>query len=354
MLFWTRRVAAATACVSILLGPIALAGCSSGSNSTVVHNPPLSTFGGKSTARSAVQSAILVANTSNGIAVSGGPAPAAMGRRVLDVMRGRRISAATGACTNGTKTSQVSNSDGSATITTDLYYDALCAALEEEQVLNVVTPGNPVTSANGTVTTYDRSAAVTSYHTITITATNTASLQTVNYNDAAATTVGSAAIAAVGASCTGAANSPTMTCTAAMYGTTANATFGQAIATSGTTGTGGANNSVTVNIAYYGSGITGITQSNGSWTVTGASAFNAGSGTYSYSSTGSSGNGTLSLTDSLYTYTVTGTLTATGLTVTIVRIGDPIATATIDKAGNGLITYADGSTDTVWGEVIDV
>ena len=353
MLYSPRRVAA-TASVSILLGSIVLAGCSSGSNATVTHNPPLSTFGGKSTARSAVQSAILIADTSTGIAVTGGPAPAAMGRRVLDVMRGRRISAATGACTNGQKTSQVNNADGSATITTDLYYDALCATLEEEQVLNVITPGSSVTSANGTVTTFDHAAAVTSYHTITITASNTASVQTVNYNDSAALTVGGTAIAAVGATCTGAANSPTMTCSAAMYGTTANATFGQAIATSGTAGTGGANNSVTANIAYYGSGITGITQSAGSWTVTGASAFNSGSGTYTYTSTGASGNGNLSLTDSLYTYTVTAKLAATGLTVTIVRIGDPIATATIDTAGNGLITYADGSTDTVWGEVIDV
>ncbi|HEV2644261.1 MAG TPA: hypothetical protein VGT98_16225, partial [Candidatus Elarobacter sp.] len=339
---------------SILLGSIALAGCSSGSNTTVTHNPPLSTFGGKSTARSAVQSAILIADTSTGIAVTGGPAPAAMGRRVLDVMRGRRISASTGACINGQKTSQVANADGSATITTDLYYDALCVTLEEEQVLNVITPGSSVTSANGTVTTFDRAAAVTSFHTITITASNTASVQTVNYNDSAALTVGGTAIAAVGATCTGAANSPTMTCSAAMYGTTANATFGQAIATSGTAGTGGANNSVTANIAYYGSGITGITQSAGSWVVTGASAFNSGSATYTYTSTGASGNGNLTLTDSLYTYTVTAKLAATGLTVTIVRIGDPIATATIDTAGNGLITYADGSTDTVWAEVIDV
>jgi hypothetical protein len=354
MLYSPRRVAAASAAVSVLFGSIALAGCSSGNNATVTHNPPLSTFGGKSTARSAVQSAILVADTSTGIAVPGGPTPASMGRRVLDIMR-RHVSASTGVCTNGSKTSTVNNSDGSTTSTTDLYYDALCTTLEEEQVLNVVTPGSATTAANGTVTTFDRSAAVTSYHKITITASNASSQQTVIYNDSAAATVGGAALAAVGATCTGAPNSPTMTCSVAMYGTAGNATFGQAIATTGTAATtAGANNTVVVNITYYGTGITGIAQSSGSWVITGSAGFNIANGTYSYTSTGSSGNGTLSLADSLYTYTVTGKLTAAGLTVTIVRNADPIATATVDTAGNGLITYADGTTDTIWGEIIDV
>jgi hypothetical protein len=138
-----------------------------------------------------------------------------------------------------------------------------------------------------------------------------------------------------------------------MYGTAGTTTFGQTLATSGTAGASGANNSVTLSISYYGAGITGIGQSSGSWIVTGVNSFNVASGTYSYSSSGTTGNGTLSLTDSLYTYTVTGKLTATGLTVMIVRNADPIATATIDAAGNGTVNYSDGSTDSVWGEVVD-
>jgi hypothetical protein len=359
MLYRTRRAAAAIACVS-LLGPTALAGCSSGSNATVTHNPPLSTFGGKSTARSAVQTAILVSATSNGIAVANGPTPANIARRVLDVMHGRRISAATGPCTNRSKTSQVTNTDGSVTTTTDLYYDAACASLEEEQVITVTTPGDPVTSASGTVTTFSTAAAVTSYHKLSITATNTPSAtvggpssQSVTYNDAASLTVGGAVVAAVGATCTGAPNSPTMNCTAAMFGTAGSATFGQALSDTGTAGTGGAQNSVVVSVTYFGSGITGIGQASGNWGVSGAPGFNTGSGNYKYTTTGSSGTGTFSLTDALYTYTVTGTLTAAGLAVTIVRNTDPIATATVDVAGNGIITYADGSTDVIWGEVVD-
>lgn len=359
MFYSSRRVAAATAAVSILLGPIALAGCSSGSAATVTHNPPLSTVGGKSTARSAVQSAILVADAATGLAFPGGPTPAAIARHVLDAMQGRRTSAATGACINGTKQSSVDNADGSRTDTTDLYYDALCTTLEEEQVLNIVTPGNPRTPVNGTVTTFDHSGAVTSFHKLAITASTAAAtsttpaMQTVNYNDSVSQSSGTAPLAAVGATCTGAPSSPTMTCNAAMYGTAGTTTFGQTLATSGTAGTGSANNSVTVNVTYYGAGITGIAQSSGAWVVTGVNGFNIANGTYSYSSSGTTGNGTLSLTDSLYTYTVTGKLTATGLTVTIVRNADPIATATIDAAGNGTVNYSDGSTDTVWGEVVD-
>jgi hypothetical protein len=354
MLYSTRRVGAAAASLSILIGAFALAGCSTGSNATVTHNPPLSTFGGKSTARSAVQSAILVAGISNGLAFPGGPSPASVSRRVLDMMQGRRISAATGPCTSGSKTSQTTASDGSTTRTTDLYYDALCTALEEEQVLTVVTPGDPVTAANGTVTTFDHAAAVTSYHKLTITASNTTGTQTVNYNDAASTTVGGTVIAAVGATCAGATNSPTMNCTAAMFGTAGSATFGQTFSTTGTAGTGGAKNTVNVAVTYFGAGITGITQSSGTWVILGAGGFNIANGTYSYSTTGATGSGTLSLTDSLYTYTVTANLTGSGLAVTIVRNADPIATATVDAAGNGVITYADGTTDVIWGEVVDV
>ena len=60
----------------------------------------------------------------------------------------------------------------------------------------------------------------------------------------------------------------------------------------------------------------------------------------------------MALADTVYTYTETATLSATGLSVTIVRGTDPIATALIDVAGNGTINYADGSTDVVAAGVV--
>lgn len=357
MLNSTRHVAAA-ACVTLIAGSIGLSGCSTGSNMTVTHNPPLSTFGGRSTARSAVQTAILVASTSTGIAVPGGASPAAIARQVLDMMRGRRIAAvtggSTGACTSGSKTSQVTNSDGSATRTIDLYYDAACATLESEQIIKIVTPGSTVTPASGTLTTYDTSGNVTSHHQFSATATNATGTQTVNISDAAATTVGGTAIAAYGATCVGATNSATMTCSVAQYGTVGT-TFGQTLSTSGTAAaTPGGNNTVSVGVNYYGAGISGIAQSGANWVITGTGAFNSASGSYTYTSTGATGAGTLSLADGLYTYTITATLSATGLAVTIVRGTDPIATATVDRAGDGTISYADGTSDVIAGGLVGV
>ena len=354
MLYSTRRVVTAAASASILIGSIVLAGCSSGSNATITHNPPLSTFGGKSTARSAVQSAILVASTSNGNAVPGGPTPASIARSVLAAIRGRHVSAATGPCVNGKKSSQATQANGSTTTTTDLYYDALCATLEEEEIVNIDTLTGPTTTGTGTISTLDRTGALTSYHQLAISSSNDPATQTVNVTDTASATVGGTALASVGTSCTGAQNSATMTCSAAMYGTSGSTTFGQALALTGTAGTGGANNGVTFNLAFYGAGITGISLTTNGWTVTGVSAFNSATGSYSYTTTGTTGSGTFSLTDALYTYTVTGTLSATGLAVTIVRNTDPIATATVDRAGNGSITYADGTSDVIWGNVVGV
>ena len=352
MLYSPRRVAAAAGLS--LLASIVLAGCSSGSNVTVTHNPPLSTFGGRSTARSAVQSAILLVDTSSGNAVPGGPTPAGIARRVMAMAAGRKPSVSSGACINGRRTSQNTLPDGSTTTTTDFYYDALCATLEEEEIVNIDSRATATTTGTGSITTYDRTTTVTSYHKLTLSSTNSSTSQTVVYNDAASATVGGTVIAAVGATCTGAPNSPTMTCSAAMYGTSGVGTFGQSMATTGTAGTGGAKNSVSVNVTFYGAGITGIGQSSGSWVVLGAAGFNSATGTYGYTTTGPTGSGTLSLTDALYTYTVTGNLTATGLAVTIVRNTDPIATATVNAAGDGAITYADGTSDVIWAGVVGV
>ena len=354
MLYSSRRVATAAASVSILVGSIVLTGCAGGSNETITHNPPLSTLGGRSTAQSAVQSAILVADTATGNATPGGPTPAGIMRRVLDMMRGRHVSAvASGPCVNGKKSSQAIQSNGSTTTNTYFYYDALCATLEEEELINIDTLTGPATTGTGTIVTYDRTGTLTSYHKLTLSSTNSSTAQTVVYNDAASATVGGTPIAAVGATCAGAPNSPTMTCTAATFGTSGGLTFGQQISQAGTAAaTAGANNTVSVSVTFFGTGITGITQSSGSWIVLGAAGFNTGTGTYTFTTTGPTGSGTFSLTEGLYTYTVTGNLTATGLAVTIVRNTDPIATATVDQAGNGTITYADGTSDVIWAGVV--
>ncbi|MBV9408559.1 MAG: hypothetical protein JO164_07030, partial [Candidatus Eremiobacteraeota bacterium] len=118
-------------------------------------------------------------------------------------------------------------------------------------------------------------------------------------------------------------------------------------------GGGNATNSI-VETFYIGT--LAISEISGIWSVTGAAGFNTSTGSFGFTSAGTTGTGTFSMTDVLYTYTATGTLASTGLTVTITEgtttPATPIATATVDAGGNGKISYADGSSETIWGSMI--
>ena len=71
-----KRVPAVVA-TALLLAASGLTGCSSGTApGTVVHTPALKTTGGRATARSMVQAAIIATETSNGLALPGGLTPA--------------------------------------------------------------------------------------------------------------------------------------------------------------------------------------------------------------------------------------------------------------------------------------
>jgi hypothetical protein len=353
MPIWTRNVAAASS-AAVMLASLGLTGCSTTQNGVVTHNPPLSTFGGKSTARSGVQSAILVAQVAGGLALPGGPTPANIARRVLS-LRPSVSGASTGACNNGTKSSQVTNGDGSVTTTTDLYYEAACATLESEEVITVVKPGATTTTGSGSVTTYDKTGTVTSYHKLTLSlapASTGTGAEDLSISDTYAASNGGTTLGNLGADCVGTPNSPTMSCSVAQNGIASTQGFGQSFTLTGTAGTGGAKNTATITGAYFDGNGLSIAFSDPTWTVNGASQFNTFTATYSYSGTGASGSGTLTLADTVYTYTETATLSATGLTVTIVRGTDPIATATVDVAGNGTISYADGTSDVIAGGLV--
>ena len=359
-----------TAAAALLLTSLGLAGCSSGSNTTVTHTPALQTAGGRDTARSSVQATILTADLSNGNALPGGPTPASIARRVLAMVHGRRPSAtgtSTGVCNNGIKQSQTTNADGSQTTTTDYYYEPVCTTLEAEEVITVNSPATPTaTDGSGTITSYDRSGAVRvvqklTLHVSTVTTASTGATQeTFTMIDNAAPTATGTTTSAVGSTCVGAPGSATVNCAVAHYGTSAGVTFGEAIGIGATAATApGGQNNANVNVAFYAGLSLGISQSGTSWGVSGASAFNSATGTYAYTSTGSSGSGAMSLKDVLYTYQETAALSSTGLSVTIVQnpnaafnTTSPIATATVDVAGTGVLNYADGSSETIAGGLV--
>jgi hypothetical protein len=363
----TTHLAALAAATALVLGPLGLSGCSTSGNSTVIHTPALKTSGGRATARSMVQTSILTVTTLNGLAVPGGLTPASAIRTVRDVMHGRRAlanGASTGACNNGRKQSQVTNSDQSVTTTTDLYYDPACVTLEDEEIIKVAPPGTTPMTASGTLVTYDKSGAVTSSHVLALTSTtsnaNSTTTETITLTDSASATVGGTVIDQVGATCVGAPNAVTMTCSVAHVGTTNGTTTGEAMALDATAGSNGQNATASVNASYY-FGSLGLSQSGTTWGVTNAGAFNAASGSYGYASTGTTGNGTLTLKDNLYAYSETATLSATGLSVTLIQNPNSafnttsnIATATVDAGGNGTMNYADGTVEPIWGGLIGI
>lgn len=368
MLNRTPRAAAAATAV-LLFASLGLAGCSSGSNATITHTPALQTGGGRDTARSGVQAALLIANTTNGIALPGGPTPAGIARRVLAIVNARRTRAATGtstgACISGQKTSQSTAGTGATTTTTDYYYDVACATLEAEEIILVNTPATPGnTTGSGTYTSYNTVGGIRAVQTLTLTvttstATATSGQETFTMTDSAAASPGGTVIAGVGATCVGTPPSATLTCSVAHYGTSASTTTGEVISTSANAGASGGNSTATFTIAFYAGTSLALSQSGVLWALSGGSSFNEANGTYGYTTTGSSGSGTLTFADSLYTYAQTSTLSSTGLSTTIIEnpnaavtVVTPIATANVDVAGTGVLNYADGTSEPISGGLI--
>ncbi|HEX3550517.1 MAG TPA: hypothetical protein VHT53_09080 [Candidatus Elarobacter sp.] len=366
------------------LGSLGLTGCSTNAVSTVTHTPALQTNGGRATARSTIQTAIIATEESNGLAYPGGLTPATAMRIMRDVVHGRGAAtasrgtasivrapatagravkatgSATGPCNNGTKQSQTTNSDGTVTTTTDLYYDATCTTLENELAMTVKPPVSGVSSANGTLATYDKSGALTSSHVLTLTESTDADTgaDTITLTDNAAATLGGTPIDSLGATCVGPPNSVAMTCTSAHYGTTNSTTTGEALNDVSTAGSGGAQNGTAIAATFF-LGSLGIAESGTTWAITNATGYNSGTGAFLFSSAGNTGSGSVTFTDNLYTYALSGTLSSTGLSLTIVQnpnsafnTTSPIATATVDAGGNGSMSYADGTVEPIWGGFI--
>jgi hypothetical protein len=354
----------AAALAAFLLGSIGLTGCSTSSTATITHTPALQTTGGRDTARSGTQVAILLAGTANGIALPGGPTPAGIVRQIL-AMRGRHVSAtgaATGACNNGVKQSSTNNADGSTTTTTDYFFEATCVTLGTEEVI-ILNKGG--TDGTGTITSYDRTGALHVVEKLTFTESTIAASgsspasETITLQITASSTAGGATTAQVGATCVGPPNSLNVNCSVAHNGTSGGVGFGDAFATTGTAASGTTSPSTTLNVGFYLGPSLGIIQTGNNWGVSGNSAFNSATGTYTFTSTGNSGSGTLTMKDVLYTYTETATLSSTGLSVTIIQNPNsafnattPISTATVDIGGNGTLNYSDGTSETIAGGLV--
>ena len=368
------------AAAAALAATLALGGCSTNTAGVVTHTPALQTVGGRNTARSAVQSTLLIAETTNGIALPGGPTPAGVLRRFAALVNGRRTAGApsaaqarrasatgtsTGACNNGVKQSQTTDSSGTQTTITDYYYDAACATLEAEVQIAVQPASSNETNGTGTITVYSQAGAVRVVQKLTLTVDSTAATSTkpasenFTLNDSASATAGGTATASVGATCVGEPGSAALSCTVAHTGNSSGTLFGEALSTTATAGASGASNTATTSIAFFASPTLGIAETGVTWGITGGTAYNSGTAKFTYTSSGLTGSGTLTMTDSLYTYAETATLSATGITISLVENPNEvvttttnIATATTDQTGTGTVSYADGTSDPIAGGLV--
>ncbi|MEA2689291.1 MAG: hypothetical protein QOD51_1898, partial [Candidatus Eremiobacteraeota bacterium] len=272
----------------------------------------------------------------------------------------------TGACISGVKQSQSTNgTTGVRTTTTDYYYEPVCTTLEAEEIINVDKPASPGdTTGSGTITSYDTSGGVRVVQTLTLKTTTSTDAATPGQEvftmvDNASKTAAGTTVAAIGATCVGTPPSATVTCSVAHYGTSASTTSGEAFVTAATQGASGGNSTANVTVAFYAGTTLALTQTGQNWGISGANPFNQATGTYGYTATGPSGSGTLSLKDILYTYVETATLSASGLSVSIIENPNaavtavtPIATASVDIAGTGVLNYSDGTTEPIAGGLI--
>lgn len=357
----SRTVAASTAALLLCSG--VLAGCSTTGESTVTttYVAALSTTGGKSTARSMVETGLLVAGLSTGNAIPGGPSPAALARRLFVAVRTPRAAAgsSTGTCTAGTKQSQTTTS-GNVTTVTDVYAEATCVTLMEEYSVTLVTASASEVDGTGTVTTYDATGAVTTSQALTITATVTSGSETLTVKDAVKkVSTDAGTVAEFDSTCVGPPGSTVPNCTYAHIGTISSQEFAESVSTTTTAGTSGANATAQIAAFFFVGGTLTTALTGTTWGISGATAyFTSASGSYGYTTNGA--NGTVALADTLFTFNETATNTSGAMKLSIVQNTSPTATnvaigsATIDRFGNGTVTYGDGTSDVVHAGFVGV
>jgi hypothetical protein len=150
------------------------------------------------------------------------------------------------------------------------------------------------------------------------------------------------------------------TCGLALYSTVAGTTYGiaESVAENFTTTNNGFNSTATANVTattYTGSGLTLVAPGAGSttWGLTGGTQLDslAGTGTATYNGSFVT-SASYAISDTTASITASGTITGTSLTVTLTQAGSTVATLVIDADGNGSVTYADSTKETVAGYTI--
>lgn len=266
------------------------------------------------------------------------------------------------ACANGIESAQVNVSTSEIQVYTRVFYDAACTSLYEDMFIDVTASSNTSANATGTTTYYTASGTVYDYETLVLTLTGIGTGSgTFSLIAKDAPSVNAPPRASLGVACSVASTSLGCgfgaTISLAALSQDVGATLGFNTSASVTNG------DVIVPVSGSASAYTGtlgsLTLAQGTFpnfTISGGSLANTGTfnGTFTFTSTGILVSGSLALTDAAADGTVTVTSSgtpATSVNGTIKRTstGQVVATFTTDAAGNGTITYGNGTTAQIVG-----
>ncbi len=273
----------------------------------------------------------------------------------------RRLSSVTySACSSGVETATVNVSQTEIQAYERDFYDNACTKLYQDIFLDVVAQSQTAVSATGTDTYYSTSGQVYDYTTLALTITLTGpSGGTISIRATDAPSPTAAQTAALGIAC----NIATSAVGCGFGGVVHEASLSQDLgATMALNATEGASSGGTVPVAVNGSGssfqgsLNALSLSAGqfpNWIVSGGTTVDTAtfSGTLTYSTSGNLVAMSITLTDAADDGTVT--MTASGSPVVVTGTikqtdtGQTLATFTTDAAGNGTITYSNGTTGTI-------
>jgi hypothetical protein len=292
---------------------------------------------------------------------SGGNQPiGAMG--IVRLTRSTRAPRATSCSPNPSGSTNLSSSTDAQGFVHHLYsdfYDQNCTQLERAAT---TVSSSPSTSSNGIVTgdttEYDRNHAVTGYATFFSTYTDT----TMGVRTAFSKTVSGPVVGTSEVSCL--KRSPAAadeTCGLALISTVAGTTFGivESVADTFTSTNNGFNSTANATVTattYTGAGLEFVQPpafGGTNWNLTGGTQLDsvAGTGTASYSGSFVT-SASYTINDSTASIASSGAVGGTSLTFTLTQAGSTVATIAIDADGNGSVTYADLTKETVAGYTI--
>jgi hypothetical protein len=260
------------------------------------------------------------------------------------------------ACANSSESATIAVSSTEEQVYSRTFYDAACTELFIDSYIDVVATSSTAASASGTLTTYSTTGSVIDYATVTLSLTVLGSSGTVTLRETDASNVTSPPTASVGVSC--GISGSALTCgggaTASVASLSEDVGDTLTLAGTNTTVVGGAKITMNGSVAAYLGGLGKLTLAAGTfptWTIGGATSTDSGtySGTFGYTTAGALTSAALSLGDPADDATVTIATSAATISGSITQTdsGKVYASFTTDTAGNGTITYGNGTTATI-------